>query len=540
MENQFLRQCYKHDTVTENGALSNSTTGSIFVDQFAVASTCMGRKLSEVFSDQAALWENNPKMSIQFIFYLRLITRKIKLSDGFVTDKIQKGQGLKDEALKRLLWLALNHQDVFGDNIWLLPIVGSWKDIWMLMFYDKQYEVNALNRIALFNLIKSGLACETHCDLIKKYMPRIKSNSKLTTDWNIQANQMAKEFAKFMGWSVKDYNKFKTTGTAHEFQKIICAQMYENINWNAIPGRALSNLVHSKFLTNHGLEANYMAWLETQPEVKFNGYVYELAKKVRGKDLFSRWYGSVLNKPKLSVVEQFTINKQFESLINKAKADGKINTKMWCALDTSGSMSFNLNSSEVTPFDVATSLGVFFSTLNEGAFHKHVIMFDSISKTLELHGDFCDMMSQIPVDAMGSTNFNSVVNEIVKIRTNNPNIPLDDYPTALLVVSDMQFNPGFQSSQTNYEECKDKLKTVFPEDWVDSFKFIWWNVTDRLKNFPSTITDGGTYMLGGFDGSVISLLLGDELKEKTVKKNQSMEDLVFEALNQEVLLQVKA
>ena len=38
--------------------------------------------------------------------------------------------------------------------------------------------------------------------------------------------------------------------------------------------------------------------------------------------------------------------------------------------------------------NVCMSLGIYFSTLNEGAFHKNVIMFDSTSRVKQLSGSF--------------------------------------------------------------------------------------------------------------------------------------------------------
>ena len=140
---------------------------------------------------------------------------------------------------------------------------------------------------------------------------------------------------------------------------------------------------------------------------------------------------------------------QFDNLILTGKKNGgAITGNVWCALDTSGSMSSQIPGSDVTALDVCKSLGIYFSTLNEGAFHKNVIMFDSTSRVKQLSGSFSEMWDQIPYDAMGSTNFQSVVDEIVRIRTKNPNIPLSDYPKTLLVVSDMQFNPSNSWSWT--------------------------------------------------------------------------------------------
>lgn len=79
----------------------------------------------------------------------------------------------------------------------------------------------------------------------------------------------------------------------------------------------------------------------------------------------------------------------------------------------------------------------------------------------------------------------------------------------------------------------------FPESFVDNFKIVWWYCAGRPTNdYPSTMDDGGTYMFSGFDGSIISLLLGGEGKinpETGEKVKPSMEDIINDALNQEVL-----
>lgn len=534
MENLFLKAVSKNDTLTENGAISNSSTGEAIIDQFGSVSSYMGRDYEAVCENQNTLWNENAELSVKFIFYLRMITRKVKINNSFITDNVQMGQGLRDESLKRLLWLAENHPTVFYYNIWLLPIVGSWKDIWTLMYYDKLYNVNCIENTLIFELIKQGLACENQCDLVKKYMPRIKSKSKLTTDWTKCSNQLAIDFAKHLNVSKAEYNKIKTSGKAHNFQKLISHNLYDNINWNLIPGKALTKLVNSKFLSNHNLEQSYIDWLMNQPSVKFNGYAYEL--------------GKIYNHSTMNLTKRITINKQFNTLIESAKDNGGIKGNVWCALDTSGSMSSCYANSNVSALDVCMSLGAYFSTLNEGVFHKQVIMFDNVSRVKKLQGDFCDMLDQMPKNAMGGTNFQSIVDEIVRVRRTNPNIPLSDYPQTILVVSDMEFNPSKrfwdpftkEDEMTNYEAMKDKLYEVFPIDFVDNMKFIWWSVSSRVSNFPARMEDGGCYIISGFDGAIISLILGGENIENNSfeKKQLSMKDVVCNALNQEILSQV--
>lgn len=542
--NEFIKALdFNGMTFTENGALTHKSTGKELTDQFGKAANYRGREISDVFADQSQLWDDDADSALRFPFYLRMITRKTKVNDKNVTDTVQKGQGARDESFKRLLWIAAYHPDSFYKNIWILPIIGSWKDVWTLLFYDVEFKINTLKKDIMFELIKQGLLCDTHVDLIKKFMPRIKSMKKCHTSWTQIANRLAKDFANYNKISYKDYNHLKTSGSAHDFQKVICAKRFDELEWSHIPGRALNQLTNGKFLENHGLEKSYTEWILKQPTANFTGYVYELGHQViqsinRGK------YGRDYKTPLYKTV---TWDKQFEELIRKASLDEKITGNVWCALDTSGSMESRIVG-DISAYDICISLGVFFSTLNTGAFHKNVIMFDNVSNVKQLKGSFTNMISSIVKDniAWGSTNFQSVVDEIVRIRQANPNIPLEDYPQTLLVVSDMQFDPSHSyrsgmTTETNYETAKNKLAAVFPKEWVDAFKFIWWDCTSRKSDFPATIDDGGCYFMSGFDGSIISVLCGEEVmeKEKAEKKPISMEEVISSALNQEILNYIK-
>lgn len=521
---------------TENGAISYNTFGTALLDQFGKAGVYRGRDINDVWSDQNILWSENPEFALKFPFYLRMITRQSNVIGHGKTEKVQRGAGARDEAFKRLLWIAKYHPEEFYRNLWLLPVVGSWKDLWVLLSFDGANEY--LNEQKFFEVIAEGINDPSHKDLVKKYMPRIRSSKKCTTSWAMKTNTLAKRFADVAGWSYKDYRTYKTSGEAHTFQKIICKGLYSNIDWKTIPGKALLNLVSGKFLTNHNLEDTYYDWIKSQPVAKFNGYAFELGRKLGN---------SKYEFNKTSRITRITVDKQFDGLIATASKDGgAIQGNVLCALDTSGSMNGPaLDDAGTTPFHVCISLGIYFSELNQGAFHNTVAMFDDTSTLLKLKGKtFSDKWNEIisQQTAWGSTNFQSVIDLIVDTRKNHPEVPLEDFPSTLVVVSDMQFNPSTSyynriSEQTNYEAAMSKLRKVFPSEFVDNFKIIWWYCSNRkTSDFPSTMENGGTYMMSGFDGSIISFLLGGDIVVKTPdKKMPSMEDIIQAAFNQEVL-----
>jgi hypothetical protein len=515
---------------TENGALSYATIGSELLDQFGKAGTARARNYSIVWDEQARLWAENPELALKFPFYLRMITRKDNIIGGGSTEKVQRGQGARDEAFKRLLWIAAYHKDEFYRNLWLLPVVGSWKDLWTLMYMatDEDIPVSEfkLDLDKFFGVLAEGISDSKHVDLVKKYMPRIRSYQKCNTKWAKETNRLAILFAKFAGWTPEEYRSFKSTGRAHEFQRVICSGLYSSINWNAIPGKALLNLVNGRFISNHSLNDSYMEWLDKQPAVKFNGYPFELGAKIyRGSNLFTIK----------------TVDKQFENLVQTGLSDnGAITGNVLCALDTSGSMSCTVNGAgNITSFDVCVSLGIYFAELNKGAFHNYVAMFDNISRLHKLpDGTFSEKIADIrnTTTAWGGTNFQSLIDLIVKTRKAKPEIPLDEFPQTLLVVSDMQFNPT-GGEETNYELAMSKLRECFPDEFVDNFKIVWWYCAGRpTKDFPSTMDHAGTYMFSGFDPSVISFLLGGNTKEKDGNvERPSMEEIIQDAFNQEVL-----
>lgn len=525
---------------TENGAISYATIGSALLDQFGKAGSFRGRNIMDVWMDQQQLWAEDAENALKFPFYLRMITRQSNIIGGGKTEKVQRGQGARDEAFKRLLWIAKYHPEEFYRNLWVLPIIGSWKDLWVLMAADGASEY--LDNQKFFEVLAEGINDPNHRDLVKKFMPRIRSEKKCKTPWAQRTNELAKNFAKAAGWTFKDYRNFKATGKAHEFQTIICKGLYNQINWNAIPGKALLNLVSGKFLDAHKLNNVYIDWLKTQPVAKFNGYAFELGRKLQNCNY----------NP--TPATKITIDKQFDGLIQTAsKNNGAIQGNVLCAIDTSGSMTSFIDAERtITAFDVCVSLGIYFSELNKGAFHNTIAMFDNVSRMMNLSGSFTDKYTQIrrANTAWGSTNFQSLIDLIVDTRQKNPNIPLEDFPKTLLVVSDMQFNPsGYYSQrasrnveQTNYETAMTKLRTAFPEDFVKDFKIVWWYCSNsRTSDFPSTMDDAGTYMISGFDGAIISFLLGgEEIVVNGEKKAQpSMEDIVNAALNQEALALVK-
>lgn len=521
--NQFLVSAQRHDTLTEKGAVAHSTTGSSLVDQFGKVGSYRSRDISVVMAEQGELDSKHGVDALKFVFYLRMITRPYDVVGG-----LQRGQGVRDEAFKRYIWYLINKPEVFYNNLQLFPIVGRWKDLWEIMVLCELSGFN-VKYDKVFEVIGRGLQDDD--DLVLKYVPSIISTKKIKSKERLILNGLGKRLATYLRLNDKEYRKMKSSGKAHVFQQKISRGEFDKINFDHVPGRALSIMVGGKAMEKYKQVDRYLKWLDSKPVAKFNGYPYELLKRIK----HGAWY----QYPKRHI--SVTINKQFKGLIERDTENGNngLSENVWVCCDTSGSMWFPDAhvGNELYAGDVCISLGIYFSNLNTGTFKDHVVLFSNNSKLLKLGGEFVDKAINISKSmSMGSTNFQSVVDLLISTRKRNPDIPLEDYPTTFLVVSDLQFDVPERNWDTNYESMIRKISAYFPSEYTDKLKFVWWDCTPRKTgNVPSTIDDKGTYVFSGFDGSIISLLLGDRQVKERENKQLTMKEMVDAVINQPIL-----
>ena len=529
--NSFIAELGK-TARTWNDAVSNATTGNLCLDYFAKSGSFRGRSQDEVNASMGSIFGENEELAMRLVLYNRMVTRKTALTDKKVTEKVQKGQGQRDEFIKSLIWLENNRPSLLEKNAWLIPVVGCWKDLW----YDSASSglYHYLKTTIAFPLIREGLEDSYMRGLIAKYLPKIRSQSNVKNARHARLNGWAKGLCSYLGWTERQYRKFKSNpqNSAHQFQRHMCESRWDKLNFSSVPGKALFNLTSRRgkdkktSVERHGQERRYMDWLRKQPTAKFTGYVYELYRAAYS-----------IRTP----AQTMTLNKQFKQLLSLADTSSDlVKGGVLCALDTSASMTwFHFGPSKVMPIEICLSLGIYFSSLLKGAFSENVVMFATYSQMLRLRGEFCDKVDQLRSKVVGgSTNFQSVIDEIVRVRRKNPDIPISDYPKTLLVVSDMQFNPA-GNEQTNYEVATQKLADV----GLPPMRYIWWNVNGRYNanEFASTMNDEGTVLISGFDPTIVDTLLGNDTvvdQQTGEKRKLTPYEQMVKCLDQAVLNKV--
>ena len=557
--NPFLLSALKNTSRTNeggNGALKYTTSGSDFVDQFAkVTEYRQPRNYSEISEDMSLLWDQNPRLTISFVIYLRLITRTVKFPDGTKTSTTQRGQGLKHESIMRMIWLAVNHPEEFWNNVNLFISAGSWKDIITMLSYDLQYngwEKRVLNWENFTGLILAGLENPETSELVKKYLPQIKSRSKCKTVAAQADTIIGKYLCSVIFADIEDkiesyakYRKLKVSGTAHVWQQLISQGRFMEINFETVHGRALAQMVSGQFLKNNGLEETFEKWMASKPIAKYTGYVYELMQPVK-----SGYSNNVLKS-----YQEDTINKQFLGLIETAKK-GMIGENPFITVvdtsssmagenpfitvvDTSASMTGLVPGTKISAYDIAKSMALYFSYLLKGPFNNHWMEFNNKCILKKWVGDTpVKKLQNDSSEAYGSTDFESVARTFVEVRQSG--VKEEDFPGGILCLSDGCFNYT-HSNEGNYKSFKKiLLRGGFSKEFVDKFKIVLWDIpngyyADRGAKFEEFADCPGMFHISGLDGSVVAFLMGTEYNP-TVPKNS--DELFLAAMNQEIMSRI--
>jgi hypothetical protein len=536
-KSSFIKEAMKQSATTTSGnmALKYANTDNEFVTQFgSISKYKKQRSYNEISLDCETLWAKNPLLSIVFILYIRMITRIVSLFDGNKTSTVQRGAGLKHESITRMIWLEINHPDSFYKNLHLFISVGSWNDLFQMLKDDithHGWKYKVLNWNKLGQILLAGLENPNTINIIKKYLPQIKSKSKCITVESQADNMIAKWICNMLygekesPHTYKLYRKLKSSGNAHQWQQLISQGKFLNIDFETVHGRALSLMVSSKFIKNHGLEDKYNEWIKTKPIAKFTGYVYELCKGIES----------------MKEYQKKTIDAQYKGLLELA---GKTTSNLIVVKDTSTSMNSIAIGTNMSSYHVAKSLSIFMGNLLQGYFHNHYIDFSKVAILRKLPSDKlteCWITEQRLSSA--DTNLQSVIDLLCSIKIKG--IQESEFPKGLLIISDGEFD-SVGSRDTNVSAARKMLANVgFSKQFVDSFKFVFWDIRNTFYGYKYSNTKFETYnteennvfYFGGFDPSVITFLTGIEGVNKQMPKNAL--ELFDAAMDQEVLNMVQ-
>ena len=508
---------------SEEGAVKYATTGNEFVDEFgSLARYKKPREYDEVANTCMRLWQIDPLEFLKITFYLRLISRAPKLFNGKQLDK-HVGQGLKAEFRMRMFWLAEQHPETFNKNLEFIITVGSWNDIFEILGLDLAYNgrKHGFNWIQTLRFIHNGLISNTQTNLVRKYLPTVRSNKYRTTLQQEINSVIGSTIAHYMFKTnpLKYYRMMKSGGTAHEWQQHISQRHYYKIDFNRVPGRVLewfarTNETGTSFVERHGLSAKFNEWLDSQSIAKFTGYPYELFAHC--------------NTP----IEKKLVHKQFEQLLQNM--DDIPNFIV--GLDISGSMTSKAIGCNMSAYNVGKAIALYYSMHLKGKLKGYFMTFSDHAKLEKFEGEtYADMFNNYNAGYFGSTNPVDMAHLICKLHTAY-GVPEMNMPKGCLLISDGEFQR--YGNSTTFNKFKEVLATTFSERFVNDFKLVLWDIPNSYygNTTPKFETQASTtnfYQISGFDPAALKFLFN--IDPKTNKTPMTSEELYQAAMNQEVL-----
>jgi hypothetical protein len=443
------------NVLTENGMVTNSSSLSATLDLFFVigairkqVSTIEGQ-LRLIGKFEAARNEDP------------LLTRKLL----FWSRDIRGGAGEREAFRVLLRHAAKNHPKDVIANIHLIAEYGRWDDVFCL--FNTQVEATAIELI--IQNLKDGNA------LLAKWLPRL--GGKVPD----HKKHIANKVRTAMNLGPKEYRKMLVELT-NVVETPMCAGEFDKINYEHVPSVAMSR---------------YSKAFQTRDTERFGVYKEALANgdaKVNAAAVYP--YDITRN---LIYGDSDLAVEQWKSLPNYLEGSTE---RVLPVCDVSGSMSTTIGGN-TTALEVCISLGLYISERNEGPFKDAFVTFSDTPQLQYLTGDLKSRYSQLgSADWEMSTNLEATFDLILNQATKH-NINESEMPTAILIMSDMEFNEATSKD----DRAITMIRKKYEASGYTMPKIIFWNLCSRHDNFPVSANEDGTALISGFSPSILKTVL---------------------------------
>lgn len=467
---QYLKE-EANKVYTENGAVTNESSGDFCLDFFATVGAIRRESDSEIESRFVRAFTENKDIATKILFFAR---------------DIRGGLGERRVFRVILKWLANNEGETVRKNLPFIAEYGRYDDLLSLMGTPCEKEMLAVIK-AQYDADIKAMEEEKKVSLLAKWLPSVNASNRETV-------VQAKKIAKYFSMNDATYRKSLVKLRAHI--KIIENNLREKdytFDYKKQPSKAMFKY-RKAFIRNDEKRYNEFISKVQKGEVKLNASTlapYELIEP------FMQGY----SMRKLTKQEQASINATWNSLPDYGSDENAI-----AVIDTSGSMYYP---GKPIPASVALSLGIYFAEHNKGYFNNHFIEFSARPQLIEIKGEtFADKLRYLAsFNEVANTNIEAVFGLILKAAVKNK-LPQSELPAKLYLISDMEFDMAVDNAElSNFENAKAKFER-FGYKLPD---IVFWNVASRNKQQPITKNDTGVVLVSGCTPKLFSMVASGEM-----------------------------
>lgn len=435
--NPFLQSLQTKNALTANGAVTHSTSLNKCLDFFFVAGSARTMDYTSRIAAFMNAFTENQELALKILFWSR---------------DLRGGAGQRCLFQDVAKFMNQHYAEIWDQLIIHIEEYGYWKDV----FVTETPNDNNLNWLSI------QLEEAATKNLLAKWFPR-------KGPWFVAMH-------KYLQLSPRDFRK-KLVSMTNVVETAMCSKNWSSINYSQVPSVAMKN---------------YTKTFNKRDESRFQAFIQDVKDgnvKVNAGALYPHDLVTKLDSCQANEVGAYT--NQWNALPNYMEGSTE---RILPICDVSGSMTG-------LPMEVSVALGLYISERNEGPFKDAFITFNSTPKLQYLQGSVYERMIQLrTADWGGSTNLLATFMLVLDSAVRD-SIPVDQMPTKLLIISDMEFNSA--CDYTNLEAIQLQYQAAgypMPE-------LIFWNVNARLGNVPAQASEPGIGLVSGFSPSILKSVL---------------------------------
>lgn len=330
-------------------------------------------------------------------------------------------------------------------------------------------------------------------DLIKTQLEedKVSNNPSLLAKWlpshrtHKVNSQVAKYLMKKLNLKEKQYRKL-IVELRNKLNLVECnlsEKEYDKIEFEKVPAKAM---LKYRNVFNNKCAGNYTKYLDQvgkgEKEIKTTGlYCYEIIRKL-------------INDRSDENDELY--NLMWENQRDILNGYGK---NILVVADTSGSM-MQYNG---LPYMNSVGLAIYMAERNNGIFKNHFITFSVEPKIQQIVGNDIREKFENIESIVSNTDIDKVFELLLKALKNS-NVSVEEMPSHIIIISDMEFDAGVYSENgTNFNGWK----RAFNAAGYDLPKIVFWNVAGNTSGLPATKFDNDVIMISGFSTMLLNSLL---------------------------------
>ncbi len=469
-------------TFTENGALTNRSAGSDCLNFFAVCGALRRADDATRLRLFIRAYAENRNLALRTLFYVR---------------DIRGGLGERDLFRQILTWLARNRPAAVIKNLALVPEYGRWDDVLCLLDTPCERQAAALIRRQLAQDI-TALQAQRSPSLLAKWLPSVNTASPET-------RALAKRVCRGLRMTEKTYRKTLAAlrRRLDVLERRLCRRDY-TFDYAAQPSGAMFKY-HKAFMYNDGKRYRDFLTAVQAGEQTLHAdalYPYEIVQAYLHARLEVPAPNRNSQAPEPDMAR--TLDATWNSLPDYTDCRNAL-----AVIDGSGSMYWG---TPPWPASIALSLGMYFAERNQGFFRNHFITFSHTPRLVRIQGDsIADRIDYcMSFNECANTNLRAVF-ELILATALRHDLPQEELPETLYIISDMEFDMGVEQDETLFEE----IRAMYTRYGYRLPALVYWNVRCRHVQFPVRKDDRGAVMVSGASPTVFRMAVAQSMTPET-------------------------